>query len=61
MLDLKSRKEAIAEVKPFFAPVTAEKNDVTALPFDAQLMAAADEIERVEPGLVARSEIDFLT
>jgi hypothetical protein len=42
MLNLKSRKEAIAEVTPFFAPVTEEKNDIPELPFDAQLMAAAD-------------------
>jgi hypothetical protein len=42
MLDLKSRKEAIAEVKPFFAPVTEAKNDITVLSFDAQLMVAAD-------------------
>lgn len=42
MLDLKSRKEAIAEVKPFFAPVAEEKTDIPTLTFDAQLMAAAD-------------------
>jgi len=28
---------------------------------DRELAAAADEIERVEPGLIARTEIEFLT
>lgn len=28
---------------------------------DRELAAVADEIERVEPGLVARTEIEFLT
>jgi hypothetical protein len=28
---------------------------------DAELAAVADEIERVEPGLMTRSEIEFLT
>ena len=28
---------------------------------DRELAAVADEIERVEPGLIARTEIDFLT
>jgi hypothetical protein len=42
MLDLKSSKQTIAEVKPFFAPVMEEKNDIPSLPFDAQFMTAAD-------------------
>ena len=28
---------------------------------DRELAAAADEIERVEPGLIARTEVEFLT
>ena len=28
---------------------------------DRELAAVTDEIERVEPGLIARSEIEFLT
>jgi uncharacterized protein YlxP (DUF503 family) len=33
----------------------------TTVHVEQQLMAAADEIERIEPGLVTRTEIDFLT
>jgi uncharacterized protein YlxP (DUF503 family) len=33
----------------------------TALHVEQQLTAAVDEIERVEPGLVSRSEIEYLT
>ena len=28
---------------------------------DRELAAAADEIERVEPGLITRTEVEFLT
>ena len=28
---------------------------------DRELAAAADEIERIEPGLIARTEVEFLT
>jgi uncharacterized protein YlxP (DUF503 family) len=33
----------------------------TAVHVEQELAAAADEIERVEPGLVARTEIEYLT
>ncbi len=42
MLDLKSKKEAFGEVKPFFAPVKEDKFSISSLPFDAQFLAAAD-------------------
>ncbi len=42
VLDLKSKKEAFGEVKPFFAPVKEDKLGIAKLPFDAQFLAAAD-------------------
>ena len=56
---------AVAEVEHQDAWQRAELGIVavstTAVHVEQQLMAAADEIDRVEPGLVSRSEIDFLT
>jgi uncharacterized protein YlxP (DUF503 family) len=40
------------------AVVTVSTDQVHA---DRELAAAADEIERVEPGLVTRTEVEFLT
>lgn len=42
MLDLRTKKDAFGEVKPFFAPVKEEKAGISELPFEAQLFAAAD-------------------
>lgn len=42
MLDLRTKKDAFGEVKPFFAPMKEEKAGIAELPFDAQLFAAAD-------------------
>jgi hypothetical protein len=42
MIDLKTKKDAFGEVKPFFAPTKVEKSNITELPFAAQLFAAAD-------------------
>jgi len=33
----------------------------TALHVEQQLTAAADEIDRIEPGLVSRTEVEYLT
>ena len=51
MLDLRTKRDALGEVKPFFAPVPAQpevkkedeqKGGIPELPFEAQLFAAAD-------------------
>ncbi len=42
MLDLRTKRDALGNVEPFFAPFTEGKSDTTDLPFDAQLFAAAD-------------------
>jgi hypothetical protein len=42
MLDLRTRRDALGEIKPFFAPVKEQKTDVAELPFDARLFVAAD-------------------
>ena len=42
MLDLRTKRDALGEVKPFFAPAMEEKREIADLPFDAQLFAAAD-------------------
>ncbi len=42
MLDLKSKKEAFGDIKPFFAPVKEDKFSIPSLPFDAQFLAVAD-------------------
>ena len=42
MLDLRTKRDALGEVKPFFAPPMEEKREIADLPFDAQLFAAAD-------------------
>ncbi len=44
MLDLRTKRDALGDVKPFFAPplLREEKREMADLPFDAQLFAAAD-------------------
>lgn len=42
MLDLRTKRDVLGEVKPFFAPPREEKSDLADLPFDAQLFVAAD-------------------
>jgi hypothetical protein len=42
MLDLRTKRDALGEVKPFFAPAREEKDGIADLPFDAQLFVAAD-------------------
>ncbi len=42
MLDLRTKRDALGEVKPFFAPPSEEKREISDLPFAAQLFAAAD-------------------
>ncbi len=42
MLDLRTKRDALGEVKPFFAPPMEEKRETAYLPFNAQLFAAAD-------------------
>jgi len=42
MIDLKTKKDALGEVKPYFAPAKVEQGSITELPFDAQLFAVAD-------------------
>jgi len=42
MLDLRTKRDALGEIKPFFAPVKEQKTDVAELPFDARLFVAAD-------------------
>ena len=42
MLDLRTKRTALGEVEPFFAPTPAVKSDGMELSFDAQLFAAAD-------------------
>jgi hypothetical protein len=42
MIDLRSKKDAFGDVKPYFAPTKVEKGSIAELPFDAQLFAAAD-------------------
>jgi hypothetical protein len=42
MLDLRTKRDELGEVKPFFAPPREEKREIADLPFDAQLFAAAD-------------------
>ena len=56
---------AIAEVEHQDAWQRAELGIVaistTSLHVEQELLAAADEIERIEPGLVSRTEVEFLT
>ena len=40
-VDLKSRKDALGEIKPFFMPVKEEKSITPELPFDARYFTAA--------------------
>ncbi len=42
MIDLKSKKDAFGDMKPYFMPMSVEKSNITDLAFDAQLFAAAD-------------------
>jgi hypothetical protein len=42
LLDLRTKRDALGEVKPFFAPPREEKREIADLPFDAQLFAATD-------------------
>lgn len=42
MLDLRTKRDALGEVNPFFAPTKEEKSDMLELAFDARLFAAAD-------------------
>jgi hypothetical protein len=42
MIDLKKKKDVFGDVKPYFAPEKVEKSNITELPFEAQLFAAAD-------------------
>ncbi len=42
MLDLKLKKEAFGEIKPFFAPTREDTFGIPSIPFDAQLLAAGD-------------------
>ena len=42
MLDLRTKRDALGEVKPFFAPQKEEKRELADLRFDARLFAAAD-------------------
>jgi len=42
MLDLRTKRDALGEVKPFFAPARDEKDGIADLPFDARLFVAAD-------------------
>ena len=41
-VDLKSKKDALGEIKPFFMPVKEEKSITPELPFDARYFTAAD-------------------
>jgi hypothetical protein len=41
-VDLKSRKDVLGEIKPFFMPVKEEKSITPELPFDARYFTAAD-------------------
>ena len=42
MLDLRTKRDALGEVNPFFAPQSEKKSDILELTFDARLFAAAD-------------------
>ncbi len=42
MLDLRTKRDELGDVKPFFAPPREEKREIADLPFTAQLFAAAD-------------------
>jgi len=42
LLDLKSKKDTLAEVRPFFAPVREETSSTPELPFNARFFASAD-------------------
>ena len=42
MLDLRTKRDALGEVIPFFAPQREKKSDILELTFDARLFAAAD-------------------
>lgn len=42
MIDLKTKKDAFGEVKPYFAPTKVEQSTIAELAFEAQLFAAAD-------------------
>ena len=62
---LKKFNVAVAEVehhdlwqRAALAVVTVSTDQAHA---DRELAAVADEIERVEPGLIARTEVEFLT
>jgi hypothetical protein len=41
-LDLRTKRDALGEVKPFFAPAREDKADIEELPFDARLFVAGD-------------------
>jgi len=41
-VDLKTRKDALGDIRPFFMPVKEEKSVLPELPFDARYFAAAD-------------------
>jgi hypothetical protein len=42
LLDLRTKRDALGEVKPFFAPPREEKKELADLGFDARLFVAAD-------------------
>jgi len=42
MIDLRTKRDSLGEVKPFFAPAKMEKGSLDGLPFDAQLFQAGD-------------------
>jgi len=42
LLDLRTKRDTLGEVKPFFAPPREEKKELADLRFDARLFAAAD-------------------
>jgi hypothetical protein len=42
LFDLRTKRDTLGEIKPFFAPVKEEKADSLELPFDARLFVAAD-------------------
>jgi hypothetical protein len=41
-LDLRTKRDALGEVRPFFAPAKEDRADIEELPFDAQLFVAGD-------------------
>jgi len=42
MIDLKTKKDAFGDIKPYFLPMKVEKGRITELPFEAQFFGAAD-------------------